>query len=81
MRCACTNAEIRQYFFDFSNKNLHFLNKLQPPHRQTEYLCDMHLFFAIVAELKFLCEKINNTIADEKFLLYLQSILRHECAT
>ena len=29
---------------------------------------------------KILCEKINRTIADRKFSLYLHSILRHKSA-
>ena len=41
----------------------------------------MHIFWWLEANKKNLCEKINTTIADRKFLLYLHSILRRESAT
>ena len=40
----------------------------------------MHIFWWLEANKKILCEKINTTIADRKFLLYLHSNLRRKSA-
>ena len=70
-----------QYLPKFHHKTPHFLNELSPSYfRRRIFMLYAH-FFTPQGREKFLCEKINRTIADRKFLLYLHSILRHESAT